>query len=368
MSKPNIIITNYDELHNPYYAGGGALAMHEIAKRLSKTHEVTYIAGSYVGAKERTEDGVIYKHIGLSVGPRLGQVAYLLSLPFVIARQKADVILENFLPPHSTMMLPLISRVPVIGITTLLDAHYFSEKYHLPFALIEHLGLKTYRNIIALSEDIAHRVRMVNSNCNIHVIPNGISSHLLKKKSIEKGYVCFLGRIDRYQKGLDILLDAWEIAAPKFPKLTLVIIGDGPTYEVDWLRNRIAQSPVASSIVYKGKVIGVAKDTLLAEAVAVLAPSRFESFGIAVLEAMALGKVVVRFDIPGFRWIPQHTTSIAPVLTAHSYADTMISILISQKQRKTIGIKSRAFAKQFTWDEIAKQYEHFIESVKKKSI
>jgi len=45
-SDMKIIISNYDSVKNPYYGGGGATAIHEIASRLTKKFEVTVLTGN----------------------------------------------------------------------------------------------------------------------------------------------------------------------------------------------------------------------------------------------------------------------------------------------------------------------------------
>lgn len=44
---------------------------------------------------------------------------------------------------------------------------------------------------------------------------------------------------------------------------------------------------------------------MLANCLFVVVPSRFESFGVVVLEGLAVGKALVCFDIDGFSWVPE---------------------------------------------------------------
>ena len=41
--KRRIIFSNYDDPKNPFYGGGGARAIHEVAKRLAVRHDVKII-------------------------------------------------------------------------------------------------------------------------------------------------------------------------------------------------------------------------------------------------------------------------------------------------------------------------------------
>src|SRR5690606_11347944 len=60
-----IVISTYDSIDNPFYNGGGAFAIHEVAKRLSKKYELIVLTGNYPGSINKVKDGVSYKRIGV---------------------------------------------------------------------------------------------------------------------------------------------------------------------------------------------------------------------------------------------------------------------------------------------------------------
>jgi len=62
--KRRIIFSNYDDPKNPFYGGGGARAIHEVARRLAVRHDVKIITGSYPGSRDEMVDGVSYTRIG----------------------------------------------------------------------------------------------------------------------------------------------------------------------------------------------------------------------------------------------------------------------------------------------------------------
>lgn len=361
--KKHVVITNYDSIQNPYYAGGGAISMHEIGKRLAERYIVTIVSGAYPGSKDILIDGINYHFIGLHTGPRAGQVSYIASLPFYIARLNADCILENFLPPHSTNMLELYTKIPVIGITTILNASSFSKKYHVPFELIESFGIKKYSHIIALTESLKQKILTIHPLCNVSVIPSGISDHLFSIPTSEKPYLAFLGRIDRYQKGLEEMITAWEMIAPHWKRMNLKIAGDGPAYEMEWLNQRIHNSSAQSQIQYLSKIEGNAKEQFLAESTAVIIPSKFESFGMVALESMALGKAIIKFNIPGMTWMEEGTALIASEMNVARLSEIIQTALEQPDLRVKIGLAAKQQAKKYTWDSIAMKYRGVLEEV-----
>jgi len=130
----NIVISNYDDVNNPYYAGGGSVAVHEIAKRLANDNEVVVYTGRYPGSKDLVIEGVNYKRIGLGVGgPKFGQLIYHLILPFRVLVSKYDLWIESFTPPFSTSFLQVFTKRPVIGLVHMLSGDDMRRKYKLPF-------------------------------------------------------------------------------------------------------------------------------------------------------------------------------------------------------------------------------------------
>lgn len=369
MKRLRIVISNYDDLHNPYYAGGGAKATHEIAKFLSKRHEVTVVTGKYRGAKSGYSHGVRYVHVGMPFGgPIMSQISFAMCLPYMATRLSFDIWFENFMPPHSTNMIPLFTNNPVIGITTVLDAESFAKKYHLPFHHMERWGLKYYRYIIAFSSAIQEKVKSLNPRAHIRIIPEGVPLRYFRISPSEHPYVCFLGRIDIFQKGLDLLLSSWKAVATKYPDIRLIIIGEGTAIDHQKIKQMINDFGLQKSVELVGRKGEEEKLALLRNAMVVVFPSRFETFGIAALESLALGKPVICSDIKGFSWIDRSICKKIPVENTDHLARAMITLLRDPSLRKTYSERGRQFAKSFTWDRVAKEYERFALDVCNKKV
>ena len=116
-SKPRLIISSYDNIRNPYYKGGGARVLDELAQRLSSTHKITIITARHPMSRDFTNGNVQYKHIGpRSFGPQIGQLLFHFTLPHCVMHSKFDLWIESFTPPFSTTCLQLFTKKPVIGL------------------------------------------------------------------------------------------------------------------------------------------------------------------------------------------------------------------------------------------------------------
>lgn len=360
MKKQKIIISNYDDIKNPYYSGGGASAIHEVAKRLVQLYDVFVITGKYPRGSDEVIDGVVYKRVGFSFsGPKLSQLIFHFVLPFYAIAQDFDLWIESFTPPFSTSFLPLFTKKPVIALVHMLSAEEMKRKYKLPFPLIEKMGLKIYQRFIVMTQKAKERIEVVNKNANIKVIPNGID--LPKRiKKVRKEHILFIGRIDVNQKGLDLLLKAYQkIFSESTPKL--LIAGSGTKKEENKLGRLIKDNNVGGYVEYIGRVSGVRKTEIFERAFLVVIPSRFEEFSIVALEAVSYGLPVVSFDIGGLSWIPRECAMKVEPFNEKDMGRAILELVTNKRLRIKKGDVGRRLAEKYSWDIAYANYLDFVE-------
>jgi glycosyltransferase involved in cell wall biosynthesis len=357
-----IIFSTYDDIHNPYYAGGGSRAIHEVAKRLADRFRVVVITANYPGAKNQTIDNVSYKRIGPSfIGPKLGQLLFLFLLPVFVKREQFDIWLESFTPPFSTSCLQLFTNKPVIGLVHMLSAEDMERKYKIPFSKIEKRGLKTYRHFIVLTEKIKEKIFSINKNAEIFIIPNGITTPEDKTSNdVFDPFILFIGRLEYNQKGLDLLIEAYS---KSYIKEKLVIAGIGSDDDTKKIKKIINQHKLQEKIIFAGKVEGTRKDMLFRNASAIVVPSRFETFSMVVLEAMAYGKPMVSFDIKGLKWVPDDCMLKVKPFDTDEFGNAIKKILKDKKLRLSLSQAAKKHANKYTWEGTIKKYEEVFKKV-----
>ncbi len=349
--KPRILHLAFEDYKKPG-SGGGAIRTREINQRLATDFDITVLTSRYKGCKTRTENGVTYKHIGLRLGNFGSMLSYFAAIPFALFRHKADLIIEDFAAPISSMLLPLWTRRPHIAVVQWLNAREKSQQYHLPFWIFEYFGLKLHKNYIAVSNDLKAQIKAANPKAKVTVIGNGIDSELFNQPISEnRKDILYIGRIERAQKGIDILLEAYaEIALTTSDKL--LIAGDGN--DVEWLKQRIIELKLEYQVILLGRLGGIEKANALSSAKVVAMPSRFETFGIVAVEALACGTPVVAFDIPCLREVvPTDLGSVVPTFEVSAYAKQLSQYIDSKNFNQEIARKRRDFALQYNWDDIA---------------
>jgi glycosyltransferase involved in cell wall biosynthesis len=134
---------------------------------------------------------------------------------------------------------------------------------------------------------------------NIYVTSGGVDHEELNRIKVtpEVNFdAVFLGRF-HHQKGLDLLIRAWEMVVRKFPQFTLAVVGGGDGAVINELEEKIAKLNLDQSVkIFKNlnrdKALSIVKSSDI-----FLFPSRDESWGFVVAEALYFGKPVVMFDL-----------------------------------------------------------------------
>ncbi|MGH3546552.1 MAG: glycosyltransferase [Pseudonocardiaceae bacterium] len=336
-------------------AGGGSVRTHEINRRLAAEHTVTVLVQRFPGYVDRTQDGVQYVHVGIGSGRnRLTRLlGYVACLPHSARRRAADLVVEDFFAPISSMAAPLWTAQPTIGVVQWLNAAEKSGQYKLPFHLVERFGVRNHHRLIAVSDGVAGRLRAMNPRVTIDVIGNGVPPEAFDVVPRLGENIAFVGRLETTQKGLDVLLKAWAVACLSTPGL-LIIAGTGP--DERRLRTLVADLGIGKRVRFVGWVAGAAKFELLASARVVAVPSRFETFGIVALEALATGTPVVAFDISCLRDVVPAGCGlrVAPFNVA-AYADALIDTYSNTQWIAAAAPRARAFAAGYNWDVITEQ-------------
>lgn len=128
-------------------------------------------------------------------------------------------------------------------------------------------------------------------------------------------------------KGHEYLVRALPDILREYPETQLVLIGDGPE------RKRIRELVLTKSLESHVHFLGHRTDAkvLMAGLDVYVQPSIEEGFGLALVEAMAVGRAVVATDIGGMSQIVEHGTSGWLVRPGNSrdITDAVLSILAS---------------------------------------
>lgn len=160
------------------------------------------------------------------------------------------------------------------------------------------LQIKISDMIITVSEysknDIRKRFGVAESN--IMVVPNALTSAIkISQRSLPKNYLLFVGEIER-TKNLGCLIEAFDLLPEDIKiKFLIHVVGKkGNDYKN--VIHTIKRTHLENKVVMHGYVSDEELIKLYSEAYAFVFPSKFEGFGLPVLEAMGSGIPVICSD------------------------------------------------------------------------
>lgn len=279
---------------------------------------------------------------------------------------KARRALSSFVPdvvhvhepllPGPPLAAVLSRRAPVVGTFHRAGS---DSLYRLEGRVLGPLVASRLAATTAVSEAAAETAgRVLQSRVKPIEIPNGVDVDRLSALARDPGHdglkteggpvVVFLGRLEA-RKGAGLLLEAFGRLAAR-PRLLLV--GDGP--ERPGLEAAAAPMPEIS-------FLGALSDEEAAERVAsadcFVAPALSgESFGIVLLEAMALGTAVVASDLPGYARAAGKAAELFRTGDSGDLARALSEVLARPKRRQELVAAGRERAAECSMTEVARRY------------
>jgi len=198
----------------------------------------------------------------------------------------------------------------------------------------------------------------------IRIVPNGVDLPDLKADcdfpagipapAGQGPLLLFLGRIS-WTKGLDRLIPALARA----PTARLVVAGNDEENLTPRLISLARTIGVADRVVFAGPVYGEQKNALLRCATLLVLPSYSESFGIVVLESLAMGRPVAVTAEVGLAPIVK-TAGVGAVIPSDPAAmgDAIAELLRDTTRLDDMGERGRILVKsRYSWDTVAGEME-----------
>jgi glycosyltransferase involved in cell wall biosynthesis len=150
----------------------------------------------------------------------------------------------------------------------------------------------------------------------------------------ERPVALFVGVLERY-KAVDVLAEAWRIAAPRVPGATLHLVGRGTLNEVaeQLARDLPAQARWTESLSTPEVAVALDEATLL------VLPSRSEGLGRVVVEAFCRGRGVVGSRVGGIPDLVEDDVSgiLVPPEDATALADALVRVLTDRALAERLG-------------------------------
>lgn len=169
-----------------------------------------------------------------------------------------------------------------------------------------------------------------------------------------------------HEKGIDLLLEAWAQVEKRTSDWRLEVFGDGDTTAFNALIDCLGID--RSRCILNGRTSQIEQE-YLKSSIAVCS-SRFEGFGMIIVEAMACGLAVVSFDCP---WGPRNIIRdgedgiLVENGNVDKMADALVSLIQDNDKRTTMAKNAVQNVKRFEIEKIAEQWRQLFEEVSGRS-
>ena len=178
----------------------------------------------------------------------------------------------------------------------------------------------------------------------------------------ERPTALFVGVLERY-KAVDVLADAWRLAAPRVPEASLHIVGRGALREVP--ERLVSDLPAQTRWTEVLPTPEVAR--ALDGATVLVLPSRSEGLGRVVVEAFCRGRGVVGSRVGGIPDIVEDGVTGALVAPgdAQALADALVRVLSDRGYAERLGVAAHGVVQPWlaTPEEYARRIRELVDAV-----
>ena len=291
-------------------------------------------------------------------------------------RQKLKAVLMQLQPDFTISTL----RREINFLTTIADGSIKIGELHLSrrnFRSQDHGGLlrrlfhrwwrwdllsklRRLDKFVALTEKAASEWPELD---NITIIPDPLPlaltdhvSHFTPKRVIVVGRYA-------YEKGYDLMLQAWALIERKFPDWRLDMYGMGNREPYNLLSEQLGIDATRCKL--HGSLTDV--KSVYQESELLVLPSRTEGFGLVLLEAMACGLPVIAFDCengPGSIITDGVSGLLVKPYDVELLAGKMAELMGDEERRQQMGSQGRSAAAQYAIGKVAQQWQQLFDQLK----
>jgi glycosyltransferase involved in cell wall biosynthesis len=227
---------------------------------------------------------------------------------------------------------------------------------NIKFSLMNQLG-KTFNKFIVLTEDNQKEWKLNN----LEVIANPLSFYPEASATLNEKIVLAVGK-QSYQKGYDRLLESWKIVQEKHPDWQLHIYGK---LHPEKIFDKIAEKlKINNSVCFFPPQENI-QDIYLNSSIYVMS-SRFEGFGMVLIEAMACGVPCISFNCP---YGPANIITnnedgyIVKNNDIEQFAEKIEELINNEAKRIQFGIQAKENVKKYDLNTILKKWDNLFKKV-----
>lgn len=357
----------------PTFGGSGVVGT-ELGKALAKKgHQVHFITYSQPVRLGSFRENIFYHEVAVSDYPLFEYQPYETELTSkmvdVVKYEKLDILHVHYAIPHASaaFMAKQILQSQGISIpfvTTLHGTDITLVGKDPSFEPVITFCINQSDAVTAVSESLKNDTyKHFATTREIHVIPNFIvpalqntdTPSIIRQKyaADNERILCHVSNFRKVKRVEDVIEVFYKVQQKIASKL--ILVGDGPErYACEKL---VRELQICDKVIFIGKVRDTAHVLELSDVF--LLPSETESFGLAALEAMAVGVPVISSNTGGIPEVNIHgeTGYLSNVGDTEDMAINTLKILKDDEQLKQFKDNALNRSRHFDIEKILPMYE-----------
>ena len=309
----------------------------------------------------------------VSTMPLLKKIYFKITLPRLFKhrlRQLLDEIQPN-LVISTTYSLALFREILSMPYRHVVESHvYYGRLLQSIFTHIPWLDRKISQHLLKMLKRCEKVVVLTHKDAacwkdydNIEVIHNVVTNYPEKITDVadRPKRIIAVGRLHA-QKGFDLLIQSWQLIAARHPDWQLVVYGHGG--DLQKLQQQLEKAGLTSSMTFAGTTDNIYKE--YQNSAFYVMSSRYEGWGLVLVEAMSCGLPCVSFDCPyGPSDIIRDGEDGFLVENGNiqQLAEKMELLINNKELREWLGVRARLNAARFTSDNIMPQWTKLFETI-----
>lgn len=191
-------------------------------------------------------------------------------------------------------------------------------------------------------------------------MPNGFDTPSVVKTSFcsEGIKAIFIGRLDIYHKGIDLLLDAITEAHKELKDSAFSLnIHDPHRYDYENIKNEIETRDITDIASVNGEISGKEKEQAILDSDLCIMTSRFEGHPMGLIEALAYGLPCL--VTPGTNMLEEVKKADAGWVcegNVESIKDILIKVIVDKNKYDFKSLHAIELAKMYNWDNLAEDF------------
>jgi glycosyltransferase involved in cell wall biosynthesis len=211
----------------------------------------------------------------------------------------------------------------------------------------------TAEQFIKLFKISKEKIRVIPEGVDLEKFNRSVDTSDINEKLGNERKILFVGNLNP-NKGVHFLIKSFALVKSRINDVKLVIVGDG--HLKHYLINLTKRLNLEKDVIFAGFVNDEDLPKYYASCDIFASASVLEGFGLIFLEAMALGKPIVAFNLASIPEVVENAGILVNEINHEKFANAIIELLSDEKLYQEKSENALKRAKLFSWEKIAEQF------------